>query len=292
MKIQSMTGFGWAEAEVTTGVYKIEIKTVNNRFLEVQFRMPRICNSLEKQMKTYLSEKLVRGSVSISINRDAPSSDLTVKYDSDLAGKYVAVLKSITNDFGLAGEPSVSDLSPFYRDFIEQELIEFTDEQLWNDLEPVLSSAVTSLLNSREVEGEECRVALIDQLDLIQGGLDKIKLLAPTRLEKFKLKLSKLVEDLKGEGVDESRLAFETTIMADKLDIAEEIQRLTAHIDATRALLCGTGEVGKRLRFLLQEMNREINTIGSKANDSDISGLVVELKEAAERIREQSANLV
>lgn len=292
MKIQSMTGFGWAEAEVTTGVYKIEIKTVNNRFLEVQFRMPRICNPLEKQMKTYLSEKLVRGSVSISINRDAPSSDLTVKYDNDLAGKYVAVLKSISKDFGLAGEPSVSDLSPFYRDFIEQELIEFTDEQLWADLEPVLASAVASLLNSREIEGEECRVALIDQLDLIQGGLDKIKVLAPTRLEKFKLKLSKLVEDLKGEGVDESRLAFETTIMADKLDIAEEIQRLTAHIDATRSLLCGEGEVGKRLSFLLQEMNREINTIGSKANDSDISGIVVDLKEAAERIREQSANLV
>lgn len=292
MNLQSMTGFGRAEAEQSTGNYKIEIKTVNNRFLDVQFRMPRICNPLEKQIRDYLSSRLTRGSVSFNINREATGDDVIVKYDPELAEKYVNVIKSLANDFDLAGEPSVNDLSPFLREFVSQELAEFTDEQLWADLEPVLVSAVDQLVEVREKEGDFIRNGLLELLAVIENGLEEIKKYAPTRLEKVRERLSKVVEDLKGEGVDESRIAFETSIMADKLDIAEEILRLSAHIVAMKDLLSGEGEVGKRLNFLLQEMNREINTIGSKANDSEISRLVVDCKEATERIREQALNLV
>ncbi len=292
MNLQSMTGFGRAEAEKESGSYKLEIKTVNNRFLDVQFRMPRIFSSLEQKMRSYLSEQLVRGSVSFNINREAPADDLSIAYDSATAGKYVEVLKSISKDFGLSGEPAISDLAPFYRDIISQELAEFDTEQLWNDIFPVITEAVEQLVKVREAEGDFTRKGLLELLDVIEKGLEEVKTYAPLRLEKARKRLSKVVEDLKGEGVDESRLTFETSIMADKLDIAEEVLRLSAHIVAMKDLLSGEGEVGKRLNFLLQEMNREINTIGSKANDTDISRLVVDLKEATERIREQALNLV
>jgi len=292
MKIQSMTGFGRSEAEQSTGNYKVEIKTVNNRYIDVQFRMPRIFNVLERKMRTYLTEQLVRGSVSININREAPSDDVVVSYDSVLAGKYVDVLKSLCDDFSLEGNPSVSDLAPFYREFVTQELAEFTDEQLWADLEPVVLEAVQAVIEVREKEGEFTRLGLLELLDVIENGLEKVKEFAPERLEKVRERLTKVVEDLKGEGVDEARVAFETSIMADKLDLAEEILRLSAHIVAMKELLTSDQEVGKRLNFLLQEMNREINTIGSKANDSNISSIVVDLKEATERIREQVQNLV
>ncbi len=292
MKIQSMTGFGRAEAEQRTGNYKVEIKTVNNRYIDVQFRMPRIFNALERKMRTYLTEQLVRGSVSININREAPSDDVVVSYDSVLAGKYVDVLKSLSNDFSLEGNPSVSDLSPFYREFVTQELAEFSDEQLWADLEPVVLEAVNAVVAVREKEGDFTRVGLLELLDVIESGLENVKEYAPGRLEKVRERLAKVVEDLKGEGVDEARVAFETSIMADKLDLAEEILRLSAHIVAMKDLLQSDQEVGKRMNFLLQEMNREINTIGSKANDSNISSIVVDLKEATERIREQVQNLV
>ncbi len=292
MKIQSMTGFGRAEAEQRTGNYKVEIKTVNNRYIDVQFRMPRIFNALERKMRTYLTEQLVRGSVSININREAPSDDVVVSYDSVLAGKYVDVLKSLSDDFSLEGNPSVSDLSPFYREFVTQELAEFSDEQLWEDLEPVVLEAVKAVVSVREKEGEFTRLGLLELLDVIEAGLEKVKEFAPGRLEKVRERLAKVVEDLKGEGVDEARVAFETSIMADKLDLAEEILRLSAHIVAMKDLLNSDQEVGKRMNFLLQEMNREINTIGSKANDSNISSIVVDLKEATERIREQVQNLV
>ncbi len=292
MKLQSMTGFGRAEAEQETGNYKIEIKTVNNRFLDVQFRMPKICNSLEQKIRNALSERLVRGSVSVNINREASADAVTVTYDPEITAKYVDVLTSISESFNLSGNPAVADLAPFYRDIITQELAEFTDEQLWNDLVPVLNSALDQLVDVRETEGEFTRKGLIELLATIESGLEEIKNYAPKRLDKVRTKFSKMVEDLKGEGIDEARLTFETSIMADKLDIAEEILRLSAHIVAMKDLLSSDAEVGKRMNFLLQEINREINTIGSKANDSDISRIVVDLKEAAERIREQALNLV
>ncbi len=292
MNLQSMTGFGKAETEKTSGVYKLEIKTVNNRFLDVQFRMPRIFSSLEQRMRTYLSEQLVRGSVSFNLHREAPADDVSIEYDNDIAGKYVNVLKSLSENFGLSGEPAISDLAPFYREFISQEIAEFDADQLWEDVFPVLTEAVAQLVEVREKEGDFTRKGLLELLDVIESGLEDVKVNAPLRLDRVRERLSKVVEDLKGEGVDEARLTFETTIMADKLDIAEEILRLSAHIVAMKDLLSGEGEVGKRLNFLLQEMNREINTIGSKANDSDISRIVVDLKEATERIREQALNLV
>lgn len=292
MNLQSMTGFGRAEAECKSGNYRIEIKSVNNRFLDVQFRIPRVCNPFEQKIKSLLSQKLVRGSVNVSISREAPESELSITYKPEIAEKYVAVLKSINSDYSLNGEISISDLQPYFKDIITQEVVNIDEDELWEDIEHVLTVAVDNIVTVRETEGEYIRKGLLEILDEIKEGLVKVKEIAPARLVRAKERLKKAVADLKGEGVDEARLAFETSIMADKLDIAEEILRLSAHIEAMEKILNSNGEVGKKMNFLLQEMNREINTIGSKANDKELSAIVVNLKEAAERIREQALNLV
>ena len=292
MGLLSMTGFGRYEEELKTGSYKIEIKTVNNRYLDVQFRMPRLFNSLEQKIKKLLSEKLIRGSVHFNINWSAPEEQLSVVYDSNTAKKYVNILKEISSDFDLASQPSVSDLSPFYKDFISQELLEFSAEELWSDLEGIVTKTVELVNIERVREGNFTTEELLSVVDKIEENLLKVSNEAPSRLTRYNDRLKKAVSELKGEGVDESRIAFEMTLMAEKLDIAEEITRMKAHIIGMRDLLNGSGATGKRMGFLLQEMNRECNTIGSKANDSTIAAIVVELKELVEQIREQSLNLV
>lgn len=292
MAIQSMTGFGRYEAECKTGDYKIELKSVNNRYFEVQFRIPRAFSALEQKMKKLLSEKLHRGSLYLNIHWEAPANEVAIIYDSDLAGKYISIFRDIQKNFNLAGEPQIADLSHFYREIMSQELAEFDDEALWADLFPVLEKTIELHLTEREREGSFTINELTTVLDTIETNLENVEALAPARLERFKERLKQAVSDLRESGVEEARLTFEVTVMAEKLDIAEEITRLKAHIIAMRDLFASSEEMGKRMNFLLQEMNRECNTIGSKANDSDIANLVVLLKEGVEKLREQSLNLV
>ncbi len=292
MGLQSMTGFGRFEEERVTGTYSIEMKSVNNRYLDIQFRMPRLFNSLEQKMKKLFTDRLERGSVHLSINWTAPVDDMVVSYEPELAGKYVGILTNLSETYQLEGKPAISDLAPFYKEFITQELAEFSDDELWNDIEPVLLETIDALVAERIREGDFTTNELKNILQTIRTNLVIVSERAPLRLEKQQERLRKAVADLKGEGVDEARLTFELAIMAEKLDLAEEINRLSAHIEAMKELLDGSGAVGKRMGFLLQEMNRECNTIGSKANDSEISAVVVLLKEAVEKIREQSLNLV
>jgi uncharacterized protein (TIGR00255 family) len=292
MGLLSMTSFGRCEDSCTTGNYKVEIKTVNNRYIDVQFRTPRIFAPLEQKIKKLLTEKLIRGSVWFSIVWDAPEDEMVVAYDSALAGKYAAILSGISEEFSLASKPTISDLAPFYKEIISQKLNEFTEEQLWNDLKPVVVAAIDRAIEERVREGDYTKNELVSVLDGIEENLELVKTNAPARLDRYKERLKKAVADLKGEGVEESRIAFETALMAEKLDIAEEATRLGAHIVGMRELLATGGAVGKKMGFLLQEMNRECNTIGSKANDSILSAIVVDLKEQVEQIREQSLNLV
>ena len=292
MAIQSMTGFGLVEAKKPTGNYKIEIKSVNNRYLDVQFRMPRALSSFEQKIKKHLSDSLVRGSVYLNIHWDAPESSVQISYDKPLAQKYLSILKQIQSDAGLSGSVSLADIQPFIKEIITHEVAENTEEQLWGDLFPLIEEATLLHLKEREREGLFTIGELTTVLQSIQSNLLEIEELAPARLQRFKKRMHNAVADLQESGVDESRLSFEMTIMAEKLDIAEETTRLTAHIIAMQELFESNGVIGKKMNFLLQEMNRECNTIGSKANDSTIAGVVVLLKEGVEKLREQSLNLV
>lgn len=292
MSIQSMTGFGRSEIEGKTGNYKVEVKSVNNRYFNVQFRMPSLFNSLEQKMKQALQDALERGSVNVSIFWEAPTDEIEVTADNELAAKYVTILKSISSEFELSGEPAISDLAPFYREIITQKLAEFSDDELWDDISKALEEAIVACVSDRSREGDFTVQELKGVVYDIENDLADVVKLAPARIEKYKEKLQRNVEELKGEGVDESRLAFEITLMSEKLDIAEEVTRLSSHIVAMKELLSGGISVGKRMGFLLQEFNREVNTIGSKANDASISNIVVAMKESVEKMREQSLNLV
>lgn len=292
MSIQSMTGFGRSEIESKTGNYKIEVKSVNNRYLNVQFRMPSLFNSLEQKMKQLIQDSLERGSVNVSIFWEAPAEEIEVSCDAVLAAKYVDILKSVSSEFSLSGEPAISDLAPFYREFISQKLAEFSDEELWEDIKVGLVDSIEKCVEDRKREGDftvqELKAVVYD----IENDLADVVKLAPSRLEKYKERLQRNIDEIKGEGVDEARVTFEITVMAEKLDIAEEVTRLSSHIVAMKELLTGGESVGKRMGFLLQEFNREVNTIGSKANDASISNIVVAMKESVEKMREQSLNLV
>lgn len=292
MSIQSMTGFGRSEIESKTGNYKVEIKSVNNRYLNVQFRMPSLFNSLEQKMKQVVQDLLERGSVNVSIFWEAPTEEVEVSCDSVLAAKYVGILKSVSSEFSLSGEPAISDLAPFYREFISQKLAEFSDEELWEDIQIALKDAIEKCVDDRKREGDytvqELKAVVYD----IENDLADVVKLAPARLERYKERLQKNIDEIKGEGVDEARVTFEIVVMSEKLDIAEEATRLSSHIVAMKELLAGGESVGKRMGFLLQEFNREVNTIGSKANDASISNIVVAMKESVEKMREQSLNLV
>lgn len=292
MSIQSMTGFGRSEIEGKTGNYKVEVKSVNNRYFNVQFRMPSLFNSLEQKMKQALQDALERGSVNVSIFWEAPTDEIEVTADNELAAKYVTILKSISSEFELSGEPAISDLAPFYREIITQKLAEFSDDELWDDISKALEEAIVACVSDRSREGDFTVQELKGVVYDIENDLADVVKLAPARIEKYKEKLQRNVEELKGEGVDESRLAFEITLMSEKLDIAEEVTRLSSHIVAMKELLSDGISVGKRMGFLLQEFNREVNTIGSKANDASISNIVVAMKESVEKMREQSLNLV
>ncbi|MGM0443022.1 MAG: YicC/YloC family endoribonuclease [Fibrobacterota bacterium] len=293
MTIQSMTGFGSSETEQPTGTYKLEVKSVNNRYMNVQFRSPRLFNSLETDLRKYLSDRLERGSVSVFLNHSLPEDDLTIDSNSALAGKYVNALRSIAREFSLSGDVAVSDLSPFYKEFIEHDAAEFERDELWRDLRAALDVALDALIAEQVREGRFIAGDLQKILASIETHMKRIEDRAPQRLAAYREKLRSTVGDLLENSQEpDDRLNVEIALMAEKLDIAEEITRMHAHTAAMKTLLSEGGTVGKRMNFILQEMNREVNTIGSKANSSEISEEVVCLKELVEKIREQSLNII
>lgn len=291
MFVQSMTGYGRCEQSFASGKYSVEIKSVNNRFMEIQCRLPRIFNPLELQIRKYLTDKLERGSVNINVNFEAASADTDIDFDEKLAAQYFGLFNRMSKKFGYKTK-DMSLLMPFFRDFIVSKPKEFSMNEISEEFFEILEKAVLLLVSERKREGESTGEFLLKSLDLMSENLCKIEIYAPQRIEKYKNKLNTAVNLLKKEGIDEQRIALEVILTVEKIDITEEITRLKAHISATKNLLETEISVGKRLGFWLQEINREINTIGSKANDAAIADIVVSMKDAAEQMREQSLNLL
>lgn len=293
MPVRSMTGFGLAEAQSPSGTYRVEIRGVNNRYMDLQLRQPRYFSNLEQKIKKTIGEAISRGSISVYITSDRENEAGKLTWDKDSVENYVRIFREIKKANNLSGDILLSDLMHF-SDFIKTTTVQFDDKTLWKHFSPALTAALENYQKSRETEGaliiKDLKKSIAEMLSL----LSQVEKQAPQRIEKYSKELTKRIEKLLSEirqGPDEQRLAAEVALMADRFDISEECQRLKAHISAFTKDFQSDEPIGKRMGFLLQEMNREANTIGSKSNDTVISHLSVKLKEYIEKIREQIQNI-
>jgi uncharacterized protein (TIGR00255 family) len=285
-----MTGFGLAEVSTPSGEYRVEIRGVNNRFLDVQLRQPRFVNNLEQQIRKEIQAIVSRGSLSVTIVCERGEESKNLSYDRQNVEQYVRILNEIKDAYKLAGKISLKDLVSF-GDIIKADVDTFDDELIWKHIRPVLVKALEAFQKTREKEAIFILKDLKRTLRNIEKNLKFIEKQAPIRLKEYSVSLRERIGKLVAAEPDPSRIALEISILADKLDISEECTRLRAHIAKFDEDLSADEPIGKRLGFLLQEMNREANTIGSKANDTGIAQLSVILKEDIEKIREQIQNI-
>lgn len=288
--LRSMTGFGCYEYSEDDVTFTIEIKTVNHRYFDLFLRMPRQISAFEDRVRGIISSRIQRGKVDVYITCDDAGDDaVEVVPDERLAEAYCRALKSLADNLGIKDDLSVSTLARF-PDILKVEKKE-NDERMGSILEKAVEEAVSSLIEMREREGERLKASMLLNLQNVKSFLDKVKERAPMVVKEYKQKLEVRIEELTGMKIDPARLAMEVALFADKCSIDEEIVRLESHIGQMESLLDQGSPVGKKLDFLIQEMNREVNTIGAKASDLEITQCVVELKNEIEKLREQVQNI-
>ncbi|MBD3316408.1 MAG: YicC family protein [Chitinivibrionales bacterium] len=290
MALHSMTGFGQAESNSPAGTIRVEIRGVNNRYLDLQLRLPRAMTNLETKVKKRVNQSVSRGSVQVTVYWDKEAEEEKITWNRAATAELVGILTEIKETHGLAGDLTIGELLQ-HGDIIKTDTVSYDENALWRSVSPVLSNALSSFQESRAAEGAFIGRALAKMNTKLEKTVAQIEKRAPIRLKHHQAELQRRVENLAGSLVDEQRMVSEIAVMADKLDISEECTRLRAHIHTFIEGLQGSGPVGKRLGFLSQEMNREANTIGSKANDTQIAHKSVVLKEIIEQIREQIQNI-
>lgn len=288
----SMTGFGRANVLFDGRELTMELKSVNHRYLDLSFRMPRHISFIEDEIRRLLAERLTRGHVDVYITyRNTRNDARTAVFDASLLKAYIDAANQCAEQFGLRNDLTATSALrlPDVMDVVEAEedreaLIKLADD--------ALEKACTELIEMRRVEGERLCADLLSRLDTVLDLRERIKDRAPLVVEDYRNKLTERIASvLESAEVDTARLATEIAIFADKANIDEELVRLASHVAAARELLENGNAVGRKMDFIVQEMNREFNTIGSKANDKDITALVIEGKAEIEKIREQVQNL-
>ena len=290
--IKSMTGFGRCEIMEGARKYTVEMKSVNHRYLDVNIKMPKKLYMFESAIRSELKNYASRGKVDIFITlEDFSDATAKVKYNKELACEYMAHLHQMAEDFQLDNDVRVSTLSR-YPDVLTMEEVQADEEELWKELKQAFKGAAEQFVAARVTEGEHLRDDLVEKLD---GMLDRVAFIeerSPQIVKEYREKLEAKVKDLLGDTkVDEARLLTEVTIFADKSCVDEEIVRLKSHIATTKATLLAGGDIGRKLDFIAQEMNREANTTLSKSNDLAISNCAIELKTEIEKVREQIQNI-
>jgi uncharacterized protein (TIGR00255 family) len=289
--IKSMTGFGRGEASQDNITFSVDIKTVNHRYSDISVRMPRMVSALEEKVREYISSKLNRGKIDIYINYDSFGQDTKVKLDTNLASAYVDSLNILKQEFGIKDDINLSLLTRF-PDILKLDTEEKDLDFLWGILSSALEQAVSSLVEMRVREGERLRKDMLQKLDNIKMTVDGIKAKSAELVDVYKNKLYDKIKELtKDIQLDENRLLTEVAIFADKASIDEEIVRLGSHIEEFKKTLSINASIGKKLDFIVQEMNREVNTIGSKSSDLGVVNNVIEIKTEIEKIREQVQNI-
>ena len=290
--IRSMTGYGKGSLSIDGREYQVEIKSVNHRYLDINIKMPKTLGYLEEQIKKEISEKIKRGKIDVFITFENNSQEgKNIKINKELAKIYINQLKELAEEENISSNIEVIDIAKF-PDVLTIK-IEQEDEKIKNEILQVTKDATDKIIEMKNIEGQKIAQDLLERIEKIGNKIEEISKKSTGLIEEYVVKLEKRIKEiLKTEEIDKSRIAQEVVIYADKCSIEEEITRLKSHIYQFKNLIADDNEtIGKKLDFIIQEMNRETNTIGSKANNLEITNGVIDIKTELEDIREQTQNI-
>lgn len=290
--ISSMTGYGTAAGNSGKLAVSVEIKSVNNRFLDVSVRLPRQYSFAEEALKSLVQQKLVRGKVDIFVNIDASQDDsVVVRLNEPVLRAYLNAVREMRERFGIPDDAGTTAFSRMPDVFITEK-VPVDADAFTADLLEIAQQALEVIRQMRTKEGGRLASDLLSKLDELEQDRQKVALRSPASVEEYRSRLlNKMREVLESENIDEGRILTEAAVYADKVAVDEELVRLDSHLHQFRELLENGGTVGRKLDFLTQELNREVNTIGSKCTDLEITKTVLEMKACIEKIREQVQNI-
>lgn len=290
--IKSMTGFGRAQETVDGMTVTVELKSVNHRYFEFTAKVPRTYGFLEEKLKSFLNARVSRGKMECYVSiENLEESDMEVIVNPSLAKGYVDALRTLSETFGLKEDYSAISIAKF-PDVLTLRKAPADEEKIWNAVQKVTELAVERFVTMRETEGEKLRADILSKADTILEHVAFVESRSPQTVREYHEKLRQRMEELlENTQVDEQRLLTEAAIFADKVAVDEETVRLRSHISQLREFLNAGEPIGRKLDFLVQEMNRESNTIGSKAQDVEIAKRVIAIKAEVEKIREQVQNI-
>lgn len=291
--VYSMTGFGRGEAAREQFKFTVEIKTVNHRYLDILIRMPKKLNQFEDRLKGLVKNRISRGRVEIYItSEESVAEDFLITPNFTVLDQYQGALEAIRSRYGITDPITLSMLAR-YPDALRTESRESDEDTIWNALSEAAENALEALMDMRRREGASLKTDILERVGVIRRTAAAINDFTPQILAAYRQKMTERVREILAETVelDEGRILHEVAVYADKSNIAEELVRLTCHLDQVGRILEDPAPAGRKLDFLVQEMNREINTIGSKSPDLTIANHVIEVKSEIEKIREQIQNI-
>lgn len=287
-----MTGYGRAQKILGGRDILVEIRSVNHRYYEYSSRIPRAYGYIDEKLKTLLKTSVSRGKVEVSVtvnNIEAKDSEISI--NKAVAEGYVSTLRSVSDELGLKDDLVLSKLIKLPEIFVIQKAPD-NQEQIWLDIAEVANEALQKFVEMRQTEGEKLESDIISKADFILKMVSQVEELSPQTVENYRNRLyQKISEILDGKDIDEQRIVTESAIFAEKIAVDEETVRLRSHISQLKGMFESDEPVGRKLDFIVQEMNREVNTIGSKAQDLNITRIVVDMKAEIEKIREQIQNI-
>lgn len=290
--IRSMTGYGSAKGTSGKLEITVELRSVNNRFLDTSVRIPRIYTSLEDGIKSQIQKSISRGKVDVFVTIDSSKADdIAISVNESVADAYMEALKTLSDRYGISNDITSLSLAKF-QDVLFVTKKETDIEQLQKDVLEILQSALEDYNSMRQVEGEKLKADILAKADEVERLVGLVEERSPVTVSEYRARLyKKMTEILESTNIEESRILTEAALFADKVAVDEETVRLHSHVSQLRSLMDSEEPVGRKLDFLVQEFNREANTIGSKGNDIEMSHIVVELKSVIEKIREQVQNI-
>ena len=290
--VRSMTGFGRGQASVEGYNITVEIRSVNHRYFELYTKIPRTYSFLEEKIKALLQTEISRGKVECSVQIEATADEsVVVSVNEPLAKGYVDAVNSISESFGITNDITAMSVARF-SDVLSISKAPVDEDLLWSKVSPVVSEALKSFVDMRLAEGAKLAQDDLSRADIILDNVSYVEKRSPETVKEYSEKLLERMKTVLGDTqIDESRILTEAAIYADKVAVAEETVRLRSHIEQLHTMLDSSEAVGRKLDFLVQEINREANTIGSKAQDVDIARRVIDIKAEVEKIREQIQNI-
>jgi len=290
--VRSMTGYGRAQASLHGREITLELRSVNHRYFDCSIRLPRVYSFLEESIKATLQKSISRGKVDVFLTIDSTGADfVTVSLNEPVLKGYLEVVKTLRDNYQLRDDLSISSAMRL-PDVLTVSKEDDDEDELKADICAVLSDAIAGYINMSNREGDKLKEDILYRVSLIEGLVNQIEIRSPKCVEEYRAKLeTRMKEILESVTVDQQRILTEAAIFADKVAVTEEIVRLRSHLNQLRDMLNKGGAIGRKLDFLVQELNREANTIGSKANDIEMAQMVVDVKAEIEKIREQVQNI-